>query len=125
MSAQKKVYLSTTTATMRSVGKKFRKYSEYGVKKMISEETRREAFETVDKKKRQTEIKEILTEFPKGLTAKETAVLMYSKGIIPTSERNFTAPRLNEMKASGIVEIVGKKKCRYTNKTVSVYALRG
>lgn len=92
---------------------------------MITQETRREANKTVDKKKRRAEIVSVLSDFPEGLTAKETAVLMYSKGMIPTSERNFTAPRLNEMEADGVVAVVGKKKCRYTNKTVSVYALRG
>lgn len=90
----------------------------------ITEETRREANETVDKSKRRREILDILKQFPNGLTAKETAVLMYSEGKIPTSERNFTAPRLNELEHEGKVFVSGKKKCRYTNKTVSVYTAR-
>ena len=90
---------------------------------MITEETRREAHETVDKRKRQQQIIEILSDAPKGLTAKEVAVEMYRKRLIPTSERNFAAPRLTELAEQGFVKIIGKKRCRYTNKTVAVYSL--
>jgi len=50
--------------------------------------------------------------------------MMCEKGYIPTSERNFTAPRLTEMSQNGIVEPYATKKCEYTGKTVSVYRLR-
>ena len=49
---------------------------------------------------------------------------MYEKGEIPTSERNFTAPRLTELSYKGIVEPVGKQKCSYTGKMVAVYKIR-
>lgn len=84
-------------------------------------ETRAEANETVNKQKRYDQIIEVLQ--GKELTAKEIAVEMQKKGYIPTSERNFTAPRLTELSQKGIVEPVGKKKCNYTHKTVAVYAL--
>ena len=58
------------------------------------------------------------------MSAKEIAVEMLKKGYIPTSERNFTAPRLTELSQIGIVEPYGKKICQYTRKTVSVYILR-
>ena len=86
-------------------------------------EARAEANEKVDRQKRYAQIKECLQEVPK-LTAKEIAVIMCLKKYIPTSERNFTAPRLTEMMNAGIVEAVGKKKCSYTGKTVTVYNLR-
>lgn len=86
-------------------------------------DTRGEAHEQVDKQKRYSQIIECLKETPE-MTAKEIAVLMMQKGYIPTSERNFTAPRLTEMSHKGIVEPVGKKVCTYTGKTVAVYALR-
>ena len=86
-------------------------------------ETRHEANETVDKAKRYAQIVECLQEQP--MTAKEVAVCMESKGYIPTSERNFTAPRLTELSKQGRVEPIGKKRCRYTGKTVAVYGLRG
>ena len=86
-------------------------------------ETRAEAHETVGKQKRYRQIIECLSGSD-GMTAKEIAVMMMRKGYIPTSERNFTAPRLTEMSSNGIVDIIGKKKCQFTNKKVSVYILR-
>lgn len=90
---------------------------------IISCETRREAHETVDKQKRYRQIKEILSE-SEGMTAKEIAYKMMMRGYTPTSERNWSAPRLTEMMQNGIVDIIGKKKCAYTGKTVSIYVLR-
>ena len=84
-------------------------------------ETRAEAHEQVDKALRYKQILEILTE---PMTAKEVAVEMHRRGFIPTTERNFSAPRLTEMQKDGKVEIIGKKKCEYTGKNVSVYARR-
>ena len=88
----------------------------------VTPDTRREANETVDKETRYKQILEVLQ--GKELTAKEIAVEMQRSGDIPTSERNFTAPRLTELTHKGIVEPIGKKKCQYTNKTVAVYAIR-
>ena len=85
-------------------------------------ETRSESHEKVDKKKRYREILEVLE--GKEMTAKEIAVEMCKRGYIPTSERNFSSPRLCEMGKKGIVEPVGKKTCSYTGKKVTVWALR-
>lgn len=90
----------------------------------ITLETRAEAHETVDKKKRYMQIMSILCFQPSGLTAKEIAVQMYLCGWIPSSERNFTAPRLTELCEAGKVEPVGKRVCQFTGKKVTVYALR-
>ena len=90
---------------------------------MITLDTRAEAHEKVDKKKRYSQIIECLIECPE-MTAKECAVMMMKKGYIPTSERNFVAPRLTEMGHAGIVEPIGKKICSFTGKKVSVWALR-
>lgn len=92
-------------------------------------ETRAEAHEKVDKKRRYSQIIECLSEARdglhlNGLTAKEVAVMMMKKGYIPTSERNFTAPRLTEMAQDGVVEPIGKITCSYTGHKVAVYALR-
>ena len=87
-------------------------------------DTRSEAHEAVDKAKRYSQIIECLSETP-AMTAKEIAVRMMQRGYIPTSERNFTAPRLTEMSHIGIVEPVGKKKCGYTGRMVAVYSLCG
>lgn len=86
---------------------------------MITHETRREAYDSLDKEKRYNQILEVLGD--KEMTAKEIAVELYKRGLIPISERNFVSPRLTEMSISGKVEPIGKKKCSYTHKNVSVY----
>lgn len=85
-------------------------------------EARHEAHERVDKQKRYKEIESILE--GKQLTAKQIAVAMYEEGYTPTTERNFSAPRLTELAQMGRVEIVGKAVCEYTGRPVSVYELR-
>lgn len=90
---------------------------------MITEETRAEAHDKVDKNKRYSQIIECLTQCGE-LTAKECAVIMQGKGYIPTCERNFTAPRMTELSQNGIIKAVGKKVCTYSGKKVAVYALR-
>ena len=89
---------------------------------MTTLDTRGESYEQIDKVKRYSQIIECLRENPK-MTAKQIAVRMHEKGYIPTTERNFTAPRLTEMSQRGIVEPIGKTKCQYTGKTVAVYGL--
>ena len=89
---------------------------------MITNECRRNANETVDRMKRYMQIKEIL----KGrmMSAKEVAVEMYKRGYTDSAERNYSAPRLTELEMRyGLVKVVGKKKCQYTGKMVSVYQL--
>lgn len=86
-------------------------------------ETRHEANESVNKEKRYQQIIEVLLE-GKQMTAKEIAVEMHNRGYIPTTERNFTAPRLTELSYKGIVEPIGKTKCQYIGKKVAVYELR-
>lgn len=85
-------------------------------------DTRSEANDSVNKSLRYSQIIECLRERPE-MTAKEIAVRMCEKGYIPTTERNFTAPRLTEMSQRGIVEPVGKKKCIFTGRKVAVYSL--
>lgn len=85
-------------------------------------DTRAISHEGVDKQKRYRQILSILAGHE--MTAKEVAVEMMLRGFIPTSERNFTAPRLTELSKAGVVEPVGRRKCKYTGKTVAVYAVR-
>lgn len=85
-------------------------------------DTRAEANETVDRQVRYRQIIEILREGP--ATAKETAVKMHEKGYTGSDDRNHAAPRLTELSERGVVEPVGSTKCKYTGKTVTVYALR-
>lgn len=85
-------------------------------------ETRADAEASVDKQMRYRQIIECLT--GKQMTAKEIAVEMFRRHYIPTSERNFTSPRLTELMDKGIVEPIGKKRCYWTGKTVTVWAMR-
>lgn len=89
----------------------------------VTYDTRAAANETVDRQKRYAQIIECLQEQPQQ-TAKEIACMMVSKRYIPYADRNFTAPRLTEMYHAGRVDVVGKKRCKWTGKMVSVYALR-
>jgi len=86
-------------------------------------DTRAEANESVDRQKRYRQIIECLEERGAS-TAKEIAVWICLTGQATTSDRNLAAPRLTEMCEKGMVEPVGKTKCRYTGKTVTVYDLR-
>lgn len=89
----------------------------------VTLETRAESECQVNRGRRYRQITECLKERPE-MTAKKIAVMMMKKGYIPTSERNFTSPRLTEMCQSGVVEPVGKKKCSYTGKRVTAFSLR-
>lgn len=89
---------------------------------MITKETQVESQLTVDKNKRYRQILEVLGDYE--MTAKEIANEMYLRGWIPTNERNFVSPRLTELGIDGIVEPIGKKKCFWTNKMVSVWRVR-
>ncbi len=86
-------------------------------------ETRAEANESVDKQKRYKQIIEILSENNEPMTAKEIAVEMYKRGYTPTSERNFASPRITELLRTGVLDCLGKKKCEYSGKNVSVFGL--
>ena len=87
-------------------------------------ETRAAANEEVDRNLRSRQIIDVLGRvYPDGLTAKEIAVKMQMRGDIPTSERNFTAPRLTELGKRGIVAPIGKTTCLYTGRRVTVWGL--
>lgn len=86
----------------------------------ITNQTRQMSFEDI-KAKQQVRYEQILSRLDKPKTAKEIAVELFELGIIPSAERNYTAPRLTELEKRGIVRAFKKKKCQYTGKTVAVY----
>lgn len=86
-------------------------------------ETREESNKTVQRNVRYRQILECLEERGDS-TAKQIAVWLCMTGQLPTSERNFTSPRLTEMCRMGMVEPKGKTRCSYTGKIVTVYGLR-
>ena len=68
-------------------------------------ECRHDAHETVNKNLRYRQIKSILKDRKKGLTAKQIAVKLYDKGRAPDSDRNHVSPRLTEL-------CDGQERCR-------------
>lgn len=86
----------------------------------ITTETRQLSFNDIQEKTKKR-YEQILDRLDKPKTAKEIAVEMFELGLIPSTERNYTAPRLTELEKMGYVKAIDKKKCEYTGKTVAVY----
>lgn len=87
---------------------------------VLTIQTRQMSFEDIQLKTK-VRYEQILDRLDTPKTAKEIAVELYELGIIPSTERNYTAPRLTELEKRGIVKVVDKKKCQFTGKTVAVY----
>ncbi|MDR1565109.1 MAG: DNA gyrase [Oscillospiraceae bacterium] len=88
----------------------------------ITEENRRESYQAIlpTLTERQKNVLQILQECG-DLTAQETADELHRRGITPTDERNFAAPRLTELADTGLVAAVGKKICNKTGRKVTVW----
>ena len=86
----------------------------------ITRQTRQMSFDDIQDKTKIRYI-QILNRLDKPKTAKELAVELFELGFIPSTERNYTAPRLTELERIGYVRATAKKKCEYTGKTVAVY----
>lgn len=91
----------------------------------ITDETRRKSYEAIkpDAAARRRVILEILTERGQ-LMAREIAAELHRRGITPTDERNYSAPRLTELKAAGQIEVTGKKICDRTGRNVAIWAVK-
>lgn len=74
---------------------------------------------------RQAQVFAELVGYAKGTTASELARDMHEIGFFLSADRNNVQPRLNEMEELGLVEIIGKRQCSVTNKTVYVYKASG
>ena len=86
----------------------------------ITTQTRQLSFDDIQEKTKKR-YEQILDRLDKPKTAKEIAVELFEIGVIPSTERNYTAPRLTELEKMGYVKAIDKKKCEYTGKTVAVY----
>ena len=89
----------------------------------ITTETRRESYYAIlpTLTERQNTVLQILKECG-DLTAQEIAGELYRRGITPTDERNFAAPRLTELCFLDLIKAVGKKKCAKTGRKVTVWS---
>ena len=88
----------------------------------ITQTTRQMSFDDIQDKTKIRYI-QILNRLDKPKTAKELAVELFDLGFIPSTERNYTAPRLSELADMGMVKAIDKKKCEYTGKKVAIYEI--
>lgn len=89
----------------------------------ITHQTRQLSFEYMQLKKK-IRYAQILNRLTKGKkTAKEIAVELFELKLIPSAERNYTAPRLTELEKLGLVKSADKKICQYTGKKVAIYEI--
>lgn len=86
----------------------------------ITVQTRQMSFEDIQDKTKIRYI-QILNRLDDPKTAKEVAVELFELGFIPSTDRNYAAPRLTELEKMGYVKALDKKKCEYTGKMVAVY----
>ena len=90
----------------------------------ITEQTRRESHEKIDKDKMYNMILAVLKKNQeRGLTAREVSTVLYNQGLVISNERQVTHPRLTELVDKGIVRVIGKRKDEITNRNVAVYSL--
>lgn len=89
----------------------------------VTLQTRQLSFNDIQLKKK-IRYEQILDRLMTGVkTAKEVAVELFELELIPSTERNYTAPRLTELEKMGLVKAINKKKCQYTGKKVAVYEI--
>lgn len=88
----------------------------------ICEETRREANKKVNKKARENQILEILSD-GKERIARQVAYEMWQRGFTNTAERNNASPRLTSLLEQRKVIVVGKVLDKITGKKVAVYKI--
>lgn len=88
----------------------------------ICEETRRESNLTVDKKLREAQVLEILSD-GKERTARQVSYEMWQRGFTNNTERNNSSPRLTSLLEQRKVLVVGKVKDKITGKKVAVFKI--
>lgn len=83
---------------------------------MITKQTRQMSLEDIKpkRKKRYEQILDRLITGPK--TAKEIAVELFELELIPSAERNYTAPRLTELEKMGLVKVIEKRNVNIQGK---------
>lgn len=90
---------------------------------MITQQTRQLSFNDIQEKKKIRYVQILDRLKNREMTAKEIAVELFDLELIPSTERNYTAPRLTELEKMGLVKVIDKRKCQYTGKTVAVYEI--
>jgi len=109
--------------TSGQVGPKYLIKRSIEIMNSTTKETRRESYNAVlpSLTVRQKTVLQILKDCG-DMTAQEIAAELMRRGITPTDERNFSAPRLTELADMGLARAVGKKYCGKTGRKVSVWS---
>lgn len=88
----------------------------------MTTETRRESNEKIDKKARENQVLDILSD-GKERTARQVAFEMRQRGFTNTAERNNASPRLTSLLEQRKVIVVGKEVDNITGKKVAVFKI--
>ena len=89
---------------------------------IMCEQTRREANEKVDKKARENQVLEILSDGQER-TARQVAYEMWQRGFTNIAERNNASPRLTSLLEDRKVVVVGKEIDKVTGKKVAIFKI--
>lgn len=89
----------------------------------ITSETRREAHESIDKERRRVAILRALRAYG-AMTAEEITERLFVAGDIPAFDHNAVRPRLTELKADGILEVVGKRESRRSGRNTAIWSIK-
>lgn len=89
---------------------------------MITKQTRQESYEKTNKRAREQQVLEILSD---GIerTAREVAFEMCERGFTNNYERNNASPRLTDLLEDRKVMVVGRKLDSLTGKKVAVFRI--
>lgn len=87
-------------------------------------ECRHDSHIQVNKQKRRKEILDIMQSEEMPMTAMEIAASLLLHGKVDRLDRNYVSPRMTEMCIDGTVEPAGKRKCKFTGKTVTAFQIR-
>ena len=88
----------------------------------ITEETRRESYEKLDSATLRQNILNVLSN-GEAASAKDIAVILHDRHLIPYPVRQAVAPRLTELVEEGLVEVSGKTYDTETERNVAAYRL--
>jgi len=88
----------------------------------ITKETRKESYEKLDSATLRQKILDVLSNGV-ALSAKDIAVILHNRHLIPYPVRQAVAPRLTELVEEGLVEVWGKTYDTETERNVAAYRL--
>lgn len=85
----------------------------------ITKSTRITSFKQTEKQPKRQQVLEVLS--GQQLTAREIAIEMHNKGLLPYPARAIIQPRITELVEAGLIEAVSKKYDAETERYVALY----